>query len=66
MAAPTAATSAPGDLAPAIMGWDTLPLGTRLRSAFHGAQIRMATDAKAAAAAEVHWGAPAGFDPRST
>jgi glucokinase len=48
------------------MGWDTLPLGTRLRSAFPGAQIRMATDAKAAAAAEVHWGAPAGFDPRST
>ena len=51
------------DLAPAIHGWGDLPLGRELRAAFPGAAIRMATDAKAAAQAEVRWGALAGYDP---
>jgi glucokinase len=51
------------DLAPAIPGWDVLPLGRELRSAFPGARIAMATDAKAAAHAEATWGALAGCDP---
>ncbi len=51
------------ELAPAISGWDKLPLGQELRAAFPGAEIRMATDAKAAALAEVRWGSLAGYDP---
>jgi glucokinase len=51
------------DLAPAISGWSTLPMGRELRRAFPGTPITMATDAKAAAAAEVRWGALAGYDP---
>ncbi len=51
------------ELAPAIDGWESLELGRELRRAFPGAAIRMATDAKAAAQAEVRWGALAGFDP---
>jgi glucokinase len=51
------------DLAPAISGWDRLAMGRELRAAFPGAEIRMATDAKAAAAAELRWGALRGRDP---
>ena len=51
------------ELAPAIAGWDDLPLGRELRAAFPGAEIRMATDAKAAAGAEATWGALRGCDP---
>ena len=51
------------ELAPAIDGWHGLAMGRELRAAFAGAQIRMATDAKAAAQAEVRWGALAGCDP---
>lgn len=51
------------ELAPAIPGWDDLALGRELRAAFPGAEIRMATDAKAAAAAEATWGALRGCDP---
>jgi glucokinase len=51
------------ELAPAIDGWDGLAMGRELRAAFAGAQIRMATDAKAAAQAEVRWGSLAGCDP---
>jgi glucokinase len=51
------------ELAPAIDGWDRLAMGQELRRAFPGVQIRMATDAKAAAQAEVRWGALAGCDP---
>ncbi len=51
------------ELAPAISGWGDLPLGRELHAAFPGAEIRMATDAKAAAQAEVRWGALAGCDP---
>jgi glucokinase len=51
------------ELAPAIPGWEDLELGRELRAAFGGAEIRMATDAKAAAAAEARWGALHGCDP---
>jgi glucokinase len=51
------------ELAPAIPGWENLAIGRELRAAFAGAQIRMATDAKAAAAAETRWGSLAGCDP---
>ena len=51
------------ELAPAIEGWGELAFGKELRAAFPGAQIRMATDAKAAAHAEARWGALAGCDP---
>jgi glucokinase len=51
------------ELAPAITGWENLAIGRELRTAFAGAQIRMATDAKAAAQAETRWGALAGCDP---
>jgi glucokinase len=51
------------ELAPAIDGWANLALGRELRQAFPGVPIRMATDAKAAAQAEVRWGSLAGFDP---
>jgi len=51
------------ELAPAIDGWGELALGRELRAAFPGAQIAMATDAKAAARAEATWGALAGCDP---
>jgi len=51
------------ELAPAISGWHQLAMGRELRSAFPGAEIRMATDAKAAALAEARWGALADCDP---
>ena len=51
------------ELAPAIDGWAQLPMGRELRAAFPGSQIRMATDAKAAAQAEVRWGVLADRDP---
>jgi glucokinase len=51
------------ELAPAIDGWGKLAMGRELRAAFPGSQIRMATDAKAAAQAEVRWGVLAGRDP---
>ena len=50
-------------LAPAISGWDELAFGPRLRAAFPGVPLRMATDVKAAAQAEVRWGSLAGCDP---
>ena len=51
------------ELAPAIDGWESLALGRELRAAFEGSEVRMATDAKAAATAEVRWGALNGCDP---
>jgi glucokinase len=51
------------ELAPTIDGWEDLPLGQEVRSAFPGAAIRLATDAKAAAEAELRWGALADCDP---
>jgi glucokinase len=50
------------ELAPAIAGWEDLALGRELRAAF-GLPAAMATDAKAAAAAEARWGALQGCDP---
>lgn len=51
------------DLAPTIPGWGDLALGSELRAAFADAEIRLATDVKAAAYAEVQWGALVGCDP---
>jgi glucokinase len=51
------------ELAPAIDGWGQLAMGRELRAAFPQSQIRMATDAKAAAQAEVRWGVLADRDP---
>jgi glucokinase len=51
------------ELAPAISGWDSLAMGRELRSAFPAAEIRMVTDAKAAAEAEARWGVLADCDP---
>lgn len=50
-------------LAPAIPGWETLAFGRALREAFPAVPVRMGTDVKAAAAAELRWGALAGRDP---
>jgi glucokinase len=50
-------------LAPTIPGWGDLAFGRELRRAFDGAQIRLATDVKAAATAEAEWGALVGCDP---
>src|SRR5215212_6910997 len=44
-------------LAPAIPGWGDLRLGRELREAFPGAEVLLPTDVKAAAQAEVEWGA---------
>jgi glucokinase len=51
------------DLAPAITGWESFPLGRELRAAFAGTIVQVATDAKAAALAETRWGSLAGCDP---
>jgi glucokinase len=50
-------------LAPAIDGWESLPIGRALRAAFPGVPVRLANDVKAAATAEVRWGALASADP---
>jgi glucokinase len=50
-------------LAPAIPGWGEVRLGAELRAAFGGAEVRLATDVKAAAQAELEWGALAGCEP---
>lgn len=50
-------------LAPAIDGWDGLQLERELREALDCPIVRVATDVKAAAAAEVRFGALAGHDP---
>jgi glucokinase len=51
------------DLAPTIAGWESLAFGTLMQQAFPGAEMRMATDVKAAARAEAEHGALAGHDP---
>jgi glucokinase len=51
------------ELAPTIDGWGELAFGRELRAAFPQAEIRMATDVKAAAQAEAQWGALLGCDP---
>jgi glucokinase len=51
------------ELAPSIDGWEDLALGHELREEFGGVPVRLATDAKAAAAAEARWGALQACDP---
>jgi glucokinase len=51
------------DLAPNIAGWEAIAFGAELRRAFPGAEVRTATDVKAAAQAELEQGALAGCDP---
>lgn len=50
------------DLAPNVIGWDELAFGARLRHAFPGAPVEVATDVKAAARAELDDGALADCD----
>jgi glucokinase len=51
------------ELAPTFPGWGELPFGQLLRDAFTGIPVRLGTDVKAAAAAELRWGALVGCDP---
>ena len=51
------------ELAPTIPGWSTLAFGRLLREAFPGVPVSVATDVKAAAAAEARWGSLVGCDP---
>jgi glucokinase len=51
------------ELAPAIRGWESFPLGRELRAEFTEAVVQVATDAKAAALAETRWGSLAGCNP---
>lgn len=45
------------ELAPTFPGWGALPFGQLVRDAFPGIPVRLGTDVKAAAAAELRWGA---------
>jgi glucokinase len=51
------------ELAPTFPGWGELPFGQLIRDAFPGIPVQFGTDVKAAAAAELRWGALAGCDP---
>jgi glucokinase len=51
------------ELAPTIPGWSSLAFGQLLREAFPGVRVSVATDVKAAAAAEARWGSLVGCDP---
>jgi glucokinase len=51
------------ELAPTFPGWGELPFGRLVRNAFPGVPVQLATDVKAAAAAELRWGALSGCDP---
>lgn len=51
------------ELAPTFPGWGEIAFGQRVRDAFPGVPVRLSTDVKAAAAAELRWGALAGCDP---
>ncbi|GAA1575944.1 ROK family protein [Kribbella hippodromi] len=51
------------ELAPTFPGWGELPFGRLIRDAFPGVPVRLATDVKAAAAAELRWGELTGCDP---
>ena len=51
------------ELAPTFPGWGELPFGQLIRDGFPGVPVRLATDVKAAAEAELRWGALAGSDP---
>ena len=51
------------DLAPTFPGWGELPFGKLVKDAFPDVPVKLGTDVKAAAAAELRWGALAGCDP---
>ncbi|TDO33921.1 glucokinase [Kribbella sp. VKM Ac-2527] len=51
------------ELAPTFPGWGEIAFGQLVRDAFPGVPVRLGTDVKAAAAAELRWGALAGCDP---
>jgi glucokinase len=51
------------ELAPTFPGWGEIAFGQRVRDAFSGVPVRLSTDVKAAAAAELRWGALADCDP---
>jgi glucokinase len=51
------------ELAPTFPGWGELPFGQLIRDGFPGVPVKLATDVKAAAEAELRWGALAGCDP---
>jgi glucokinase len=51
------------ELAPTFPGWGDLAFGQLITDAFPGVPVRLANDVKAAAAAELRWGALAGCDP---
>jgi glucokinase len=51
------------ELAPTIPGWGDIAFGDGLRAAFPGAEVRVATDVKAAALVEARQGALLGCDP---
>jgi glucokinase len=51
------------ELAPTFPGWGEIAFGQLIRDAFPGVPVRLGTDVKAAAAAELRWGALAGCDP---
>jgi glucokinase len=51
------------DLAPTIAGWGEIAFGRELRGHFSPAQVRVATDVKAAAQAEADWGSLADCNP---
>ncbi|MFG1817749.1 ROK family protein [Kribbella sp. NPDC049174] len=51
------------ELAPTFPGWGEIAFGHLVRGAFPGVPVRLGTDVKAAAAAELRWGALAGCDP---
>lgn len=51
------------ELAPTFPGWGAIAFGERIRESFPGTPVRMSTDVKAAAAAELRWGALANCDP---
>lgn len=51
------------ELVPTFPDWGAIAFGARIRSAFPNVPVTVATDVKAAAAAELRWGALAGSDP---
>jgi glucokinase len=51
------------ELAPTFPGWGELPFGKLIRDTFPGVPVRLGTDVKAAAAAELRWGALVDCDP---
>jgi len=51
------------ELAPTFPGWGELPFGKLIRDAFPDVPVQLGTDVKAAAAAELRWGALVDCDP---